>query len=357
LAAQRRRPTQMDIARRAGVSQSTVSVVINGAPAIADVAEEKRRAVLEAAAELGYSVNASARNLKGGRNRMLGVFTFEPVFPVNQRDFYFPFLLGIEESTAEHGYNLLLFSAVTAGAERRVFADGVNQLKLADGCVLLGRHLREDDLAALVREDFPFVFIGRRDVPGAEFSYVAADYVGATRDVVLSLAQLGHRRIAYLKAADDKEWTQDRETGFRQGLEEAGIPEDQILLHVMGEETALTGAVLDRWKAAGVTAVLVEPSQDDSAIAAVEHAATETGIEIPADLSVVLLGDPPLVHATERDWARFTIPREQMGREAVRLLLELLDDEAGAKRQLYLDCIPVPGDSVAAPRREPGGAT
>lgn len=212
-------------------------------------------------------------------------------------------------------------------------------------------------MAALLREDFPFVFIGRRDVPGEEFSYVAADYVGATRDVVLSLAQLDHRRIAYLKAADDKEWTQDRETGFRQGLEEAGIPEDQILLHVMGEETALTGAVLDRWKAAGVTAVLVEPSQDDSAISALEHAATEAGIEIPGDLSVVLLGDPPLVHATERDWTRFAIPREQMGREAVRLLLELLDDEAGAKRQLYLDCIPVPGDSVAAPRREPGGAT
>jgi DNA-binding LacI/PurR family transcriptional regulator len=70
---------------------------------------------------------------------------------------------------------------------------------------------------------------------------------------------------------------------------------------------------------------------------------------------VVLLGDPPLVHATERDWTRFTVPREQMGREAVRLLLELLDDDAGAKRQLYLDCIPVPGDSVGAPRRGPGG--
>lgn len=357
MAAQRRRPTQVDIARRAGVSQSTVSVVINRAPAIAEVSEEKRRAVLEAAADLGYSVNTSARNLKGGRNRLLGVFTFEPVFPVNQRDFYFPFLLGIEESTAELGYNLLLFSAVTAEAERRVFSGGVNQLKIADGCVLLGRHLREDDLAALLREDFPFVFIGRRDVPGEEFSYVAADYVGATRDVVSSLTDLGHRRIAYLKAADDKEWTQDRETGFRQGLDEAGIAEDQVLFHMVGEDAALAGAELRRWQAEGITAVLVEPSQDDSAISAVELASAEAGIEIPGDLSVVLLGDPPLVHVTERNWTRFTIPREQMGREAVRLLLELLDDESGAKRQLYLDCIPVPGDSVAAPRRDAGGAT
>ena len=126
-----RRPTQVDIARRVGVSQATVSLVISGGPASAQVAEHTRRAVLEAAAELGYAVNSVARSLKGGRNRLLGVFTFEPVFPVDQRDFYFPFLLGIEEATAEFGYDLLLFSSASAGGDRRIYASGVNRLKLA----------------------------------------------------------------------------------------------------------------------------------------------------------------------------------------------------------------------------------
>ncbi|MDW5324443.1 LacI family DNA-binding transcriptional regulator [Plantactinospora sp. KLBMP9567] len=346
----RRRATQVDIARRLGVSQATVSLVISGGPASANVAEQTRRAVLEAAAELGYAVNPVARSLKGGRNRLLGVFTFEPVFPVDQRDFYFPFLLGVEGATAEYGYDLLLFSSATAGGDRRIYAGGVNRLKLADGCVLLGRRLHHDDLTALLREDFPFVFIGRREVPGQQLSYVAADYVGATRAAVQSLVRLGHRRFAYLKATDDKEWLRDREAGFWAGLAAAGIPGDDVVIHPPDEEPAdITRARFEDWLAAGITAVLVEHSEEDSAILAVERAAAEAGASIPQDCSVFLLGDPPLVHATARDWTRFSIPREQMGREAVRLLLELLDTELGQHRQIYLDCIQVPGDSVSAP--------
>lgn len=347
---QRRRPTQVDIARHLGLSQATVSLVISGGPASAQVAEHTRRAVLEAAAELGYAVNSVARSLKGGRNRLLGVFTFEPVFPVNQRDFYFPFLLGVEEATAEHGYDLLLFSSATAGDDRRIYAGGVNRLKLADGCVLLGRRLHHDDLTELLREDFPFVFIGRREVPGQELSYVAADYVGATRAAVDSLVRHGHRRFAYLKGTEDTEWLRDREAGFWKGLDAAGIPHGHVVVHPPRPDAAgadITGARLEQWLADGVTAIFVEHSQEDSAIVAVERAAAEAGARIPQDVSVVLLGDPPLVHAANRDWTRFSVPREQMGREAVRLLLELLDSESGVQRQVYLDCIQVPGDSVS----------
>lgn len=349
MGAQRRRATQKDIAARVGVSQSTVSLVVSGGPAGDLIAEETRRQVLEAAAELGYAVNAAARSLKGGANRLLGVYTFEQVFPVDQRDFYFPFLLGVEEATAEHGYDLILFTSASSGGDRRIYTGGVNRLKVADGCVLLGRRLHQDDMAALLREDFPFVFIGRREVPGHELSYVAADYVGATREMVRSLARLGHRRLAYLKLTDDKEWTRDREAGFHQGLDEVGIPADEVIVQALDEADHVTSSRIEEWLAAGVTAVLVEPSNDDSAIAAVERAAGQAGAEIPRDLSVVLLGDPPLVDTT-RNWTRFTLPREQMGREAVRLLLELLADDSGTARQQSLDCLPVAGDSVAAPR-------
>ncbi|WP_260192263.1 LacI family DNA-binding transcriptional regulator [Actinophytocola gossypii] len=346
MAGQRRSPTQVDVARRAGVSQATVSLVISGGTLGNQVAESTRQAVLEAAAELGYTVNAAARSLKGGRNRMLGLYTFEPVFPVNQRDFYFPFLLGVEEATAAYEYDLLLFSSAGSGGDRRIYAGGVNRLKVADGCVLLGRHLHREDLAELVKEDFPFVFVGRREVPGVELSYVAADYVGATSDMVTTLARLGHRRLAYLKVTDDTEWTRDREAGFRQGLATAGIPDDQVRVFALAEKAALTATQLRDWLASGITAVLVEPTDDDGAIVALERAAAEAGVRIPQDVSVAVLGDPPLQDATRRDWTRFTLPREQMGREAVRILLELLDDNANA-RQLYLDCTQVLGDSVA----------
>jgi len=345
---QRRRPTQVDIARAAGVSQATVSLVISGGPASGQVAEHTRRAVLDAAAELGYTVNAAARSLKGGRNRMLGLYTFEPVFPVDQRDFYFPFLLGVEEATAEFGYDLLLFSSVTSG-ERRIYSDGINRLKVADGCVLLGRHIDRAVLADLVHEDFPFVFVGRREVPGAELSYVAPDYVGATRDLVRRLTGLGHRRLAYLRPADHQEPTRDREAGFREGLADAGLPEQPIHEMPDGPDDAGLAALLERWLADDVTALLVEPSEDDEAIAALERVAARAGVRIPEDLSVAVLGDPAPSGGVARDWTRFTLPREDMGRAAVGLLLELLDADDGPRR-LSVACGPVDGDSVGSPR-------
>jgi len=331
------------------VSQATVSLVISGGAASSQVAESTRQAVLEAAAELGYTVNAVARSLKGGRNRMLGLYTFEPVFPVGQRDFYFPFLLGVEEATAARGYDLLLFSSATAEGNRRIYARGVNRLKVADGCVLLGRHLHRDDLAELAKEDFPFVFVGRREVPGVRLSYVAADYVGATGELVANLAALGHRRVAYLQLADDQEPTRDRFDGFRRGLDQAGISEDDVIVH----SGAVTADLLRQWLAGGVTALLVEPAEDDTAIVEVERAAAEAGVGIPEDCSVVLLGDPPFSDPGRREWTRFSVPREDMGREAVRLLLELLDNEDGQPRRTYLGCTQIAGDSVAPVAGEP----
>ncbi|WP_454856320.1 LacI family DNA-binding transcriptional regulator [Promicromonospora soli] len=344
---QRRRPTQVDIARAAGVSQATVSLVISGGKSSGQVADHTRQAVLDAAARLGYTVNAAARSLKGGRNRMLGLYTFEPVFPVDQRDFYFPFLLGVEEATAEFGYDLLLFSSVTSG-ERRIYSDGINRLKIADGCVLLGRHLDRAVLADLVREDFPFVFIGRREVPGVELSYVAPDYVDATRAMVRRLVGLGHRRFAYLRPADHQEPTRDREAGFRAGLADAGLPDQPV--HEMPDADAELAALLGQCLADGVTALLVEPSEDDQAIVALDRVATDAGVRIPEDLSVAVLGDPaPTRPGPRRDWTRFTLPREDMGRSAVSLLLELLDADTGP-RQLSVACTPVDGDSVGSPR-------
>jgi DNA-binding LacI/PurR family transcriptional regulator len=343
----RRRPTQVDIARLAGVSQATVSLVISGGPLSDQVAGATREAVRAAAAELGYSANPAARSLKGGRNHLLGLYTFEPVFPVDQRDFYFPFLLGVEEETAEQGYDLLLFSSAGSGGDRRIYAKGVNRLKVADGCVLLGRHLHRDDLAHLANEDFPFVFIGRRELPGVELSFVAADYSTATREIVSHLAGLGHRSIVYLQVTNGEEPTRDREAGLRDALELT----DANAIVVQAEPHDVTANRLLHWQAAeAATAIVVEPTEDDTMLGAVEQAASEAGFSIPGDLSVALLGDPPFSRASPRDWTRFSLPRTYMGRESVRLLLDLLDATDDQPRQLFVPCEQIEGETVATAR-------
>ncbi|MEU9750608.1 LacI family DNA-binding transcriptional regulator [Streptomyces niveus] len=368
----RRRSTQRDIAQRAGVSQATVSLVISGGAASTQIAESTRRAVLAAADEMGYTANVAARSLKGGRNRLLGLYTFESVFPTDQRDFYYPFLLGVEEEAARQGYDLLLFSSTgtdrdaarfgprepgaadtpagvsgTQAAERSIYVGGSNRLKIADGCVLLGRNVRREELSALVREDFPFVFVGRREVDDAELSYVAADYVAATGALVAELARLGHRRILYLRALEDSEPTRDREEGYRRGLAEAGIVPDEALIRTLADPADLSIERVEEWIGGlGITALLVEPTEDDRLTEALATMAGTRRVRFPADCSLALLGDPPCWTAELRDWTRFSLPRAQMAGQAVRVLIELLDQESHEPRQLTVPCAYVPGDSI-----------
>ncbi|MEV8367552.1 LacI family DNA-binding transcriptional regulator [Streptomyces niveus] len=381
----RRRSTQRDIAQRTGVSQATVSLVISGGAASTQIAESTRRAVLAAADEMGYTANVAARSLKGGRNRLLGLYTFESVFPTDQRDFYYPFLLGVEEEAARQGYDLLLFSSTgtdrdaarvgprepaesgTPAAERSIYVGGSNRLKIADGCVLLGRNVRREELSALVREDFPFVFVGRREVDDAELSYVAADYVAATGALVAELARLGHRRILYLRALEDSEPTRDREEGYRRGLAEAGIVPDEALIRTLADPADLSIERVEEWIGGlGITALLIEPTEDDRLTEALATMAGTRRVRFPADCSLALLGDPPSWTPELRDWTRFSLPRAQMAGQAVRVLIELLDQETHEPRQLTVPCAYVPGDSIgpvpasradagARPEPEPDG--
>src|SRR5687768_16025961 len=162
-----------DVAKHARVSEATVSVVLNNRVGEGiRVSEETQQRVWEAVRALGYVPNPSARNLARGRNNLIAVFTFESIFPIDSRNFYYPFLIGIEEEAAVQGYDLLLSTAASDPDMRgRIYRKGANRLKLADGAVLLGHALDRSEITQLLAEGFPFVYVGRRESPGDDISY------------------------------------------------------------------------------------------------------------------------------------------------------------------------------------------
>ncbi|MFD0598479.1 LacI family DNA-binding transcriptional regulator [Catellatospora coxensis] len=220
----RRRVTQQDIARMTGVSQATVSLVLNGrSDADVKLSAETREKVLRAIAETGYVADPIARRLAARHNRIIGVFTYEPVFPSANSDFFHPFLVGIEQQAEVLGCDLLLMtSAPVVDGRRRIF-HGDNRLRLADGSVLLGRTLDRTDLARLLAEEIPFVSIGRRDDAGGPVPYVGADYAAATAEIVRRAVALGHDRLAYLGQGSGPESWADRGRGFREAAAAAGV--------------------------------------------------------------------------------------------------------------------------------------
>ncbi|MHA7984454.1 LacI family DNA-binding transcriptional regulator [Rathayibacter sp. CAU 1779] len=336
-----RRPTQADIARAVGVSQATVSLVLQGAPVGSRVLPETRQRVLEVAEELGYVPNVAARSLVGGRNYLLGFHTFEQVFPSDQRDFYFPFLLGVERAATARGYDLLLFSSLPeSGSESTA---KTNRIMLSDGCVLLGRHLDRDAVSELVRRDFPVVFIGRREVEGADLPFVSVDYAEATTQLVGHLAGLGHTHIGYIGEPGGGEQSDDRLRGWADGLAANGLTIPPCKKH----SRPLTVTQLRTWLDDGITAVLVEPGEDDSNVKTLEDLADELGISIPGDLSVAVVGDPDFTLSRRNDWTRFRMNRPLMAERAVELLVDILDGQETDRHVLLSADLVVGGTSAA----------
>lgn len=343
----KRRPRQIDVARQAGVSPATVSIVLNDRQdSTARVGAETRQRVLEAVAALGYVADPVAQSLAGGRNRLLGVFTYEALFPIRIQDFYYRFLVGIEEEAEALGYDLLLFtSSREADGQRTIYRQGINRLRLADGAVLLGVERDKSELIRLAGDGYPFVFVGRREVPDRQIAYVAADYATATAEIVAYMAAQGHRRIAYLGQPHRSESHMDRHAGYVAGCREAGLAVDAGL-GWFGPPEAIDPSLLQQLQRQGATAVLLE---HDSAAHFLLQAAAALNLSVPGQLSIAILGDPLTEFETRPDITTFRIPRRRMGMQAVGLLVEMLERPSAPLRRITLPCEFVPGVTVAPP--------
>ncbi|WP_447925704.1 LacI family DNA-binding transcriptional regulator [Georgenia muralis] len=336
-----RRATQADVARLAGVSQTTVSMVLTGTgTAQRRVSDEVRERVLRAIEVTGYAANPFAQRLAGGRTSIIGVYTYESVFPHSAGDFYHPFLEGVENEAERAGVDLLMFTSLSGAEGRRLQASGgLGRLHVADGCVLLGRHSHTEDLAELLKQDFPFSFVGRREAPGGKVPYAGAAYDLATQQVVENLLVLGHRRIVLISEYTDHESVKDRARGYRRAMARAGLQP------VTFDEPDLgSGELLDALRHAGVTAAL---ASSDLA-APLRRAALARGLDVPGDLSIARLGDPEHPDTEDVDWSGFLIPRQEMGAEALRVVLrQLTPIEGDEDLQVLIPCAVVPGTTVA----------
>jgi DNA-binding LacI/PurR family transcriptional regulator len=258
--------------------------------------------------------------------------------------------LGIEKEAGDAGYDMLLFTSATGPDGRRsIFGGGVNRLGLADGCVLLGRNENKDELARLADEGYPFVYIGRRELPGRRITYVTADYAAATADVVRRLADLGHRKIAYLGTDRPEEPDFDRLRGFESALGATGVSAAAAQpLRISSSD--VKADVLRSIVSGGATALLVEAPEGAQTVFT---AAADAGVDVPSQLSIAVLGDDPAGSnpaAGAEAWSGFRLPREEMGHQAVQLLLEVLETTQGEVENRVLPCVAVDGLTVAPPR-------
>ncbi|WP_218509302.1 LacI family DNA-binding transcriptional regulator [Variovorax sp. dw_308] len=341
-----RRLTQHDIAKLAGVSQATVSLVLNGAdPALARIPPATRERVQNIIRETGYVPDPIARRMAKGSNRILAVFTYEPAFPSAHSDFFLPFLFGIEEEAQARGYDLLMLTGAGQGAQRKIFAEE-SRLRIADGCIVLGKTFDAAELARLVAGDYPFVAIGRREAAGGPVPFVGGDYATATGALVQQARELGHRRLAYLGHTGPAESMADRWQGFS-----AALGADLHLALHLPDVPAGDDELLDVLLASGATVAFCVELADAVRLERATHA---RGMRLPADLSVIAMGSHIRTEGSGTRFASFAIPREEMARQATAMLVRMVEGPAQkAAQQLLLPCEPIRGETLGPAKSHP----
>jgi LacI family transcriptional regulator, repressor for deo operon, udp, cdd, tsx, nupC, and nupG len=328
--------TSLDVARLAGVSQSTVSLVLSGkgsGRASAEVQERVRRA----AAQLRYRPHPSARALRSGRTQTVGLFV-----PDVTNSFLGRVLRGAQQVAREELYTVAL---VEPGEERGFQLSAMDALRDrgVDGLLLFStKPPRPDDEHPTV----PVVLIEaeQRGVPS-----VTLDVAAGTAAAMEHLLALGHRAIAHLGTDIPLRTFAARGRGWRRALSAAGIsPDDALEAHCAFALEAARAAARGLLEAPATRRPTAIFCDDDLLAAGARLAAADLGIDVPRELSLVGFAGTILSEAALPQLTTVTAPAEELGADAMRKLLALLRGGEVQQRTVLPVSLTV-RDSTAAP--------
>jgi DNA-binding LacI/PurR family transcriptional regulator len=324
------RTTIVEVARAAGVSTTTVSVVLNESPSTVRISQATRAAVRAAAEQLGYLPNPAAQSLRRQHTRLFTLLVGGLANP-----FFTDIAAGVRAHVAQRGYELHIVDAELLEAELQAL-DQLRNGSSAGVIVATGRHgARGQAIAALrelVRCGLPAVILCDRSPDSAIPAIRIDDELGAA--VVTShLLRLGHRHIVHLASRRSQLSVQetsveaDRFQGYVRALTEAGLAYDPAWL-VQGETTVAGGHAQMRELLArpGPRPTAAFCISDLTAIGAL-RTLYEAGIRVPEQMAVVGFDGILLGQFTTPALTTMNQPREEMGRRAAEMLFRLLEGQ------------------------------
>lgn len=328
-----KRPTQVDVARLAGVSTATVSYVINGlADGRVPISEETRQRVLKAIEELGYEPDARAQALRSGNTQTIGL-----ILPNIHNPHFWQTADGVEQELRAAGYHMLLSSAdLDTDHGKEIFKE---MSRRTDGVILMSAFIFQSEeaqkiLNKLLKRRFPIVKIGEH----ATLDCVVSNYEAASREAMAYLLSLQHRRIGLIYGVrppwedpqNDKPEVNaagglDRLLPYQEYLQRAGLPVDPELIVTCGT------MIEDGYQAA---VKLLKLPQRPTALLAINdllaigalRAANDLGLRVPDDLSLVGYDDIPLASYLTPRLTTSSKDMVRVGREAVKLALSRIQD-------------------------------
>jgi LacI family transcriptional regulator len=312
--------TLSEIARRAGVSVSVVSRVLNGDPTVRTRLETRQR-VLRVAKELNYTANFAGRALRLARSKTLALIT-----PAVSSPLFSDLLTGATDAAEAEDYTLLIgwSDRITQGSDtlRRLVGEG-----RVDGFVLQ----RTDDLSDqalenLVANDARVVLVTSR-TPRRQGSVILDDVAGA-KLATEHLIALGHTRIGLVGGIPSSDIARRREQGYAEALHDAGLRRRENLVRRIGYSPELAAVAIENLIGTDRRPTGVVVANVNGAIGALTTL-RRLGLRVPEDISVVAYHD---VWLAEHTWPPLTtvkMPYYEVGVQAVRSLIAQLAGSPG----------------------------
>ena len=319
------RPTIRDVAALAGVSHQTVSRVINESE---QVRPQTRARVSEAIAQLGYQPSAVAQSMAKGRTGMLACLA------PNLLDYTFASMIeGAQTAAREHGYFLLSASAPDEESFHELGEELLASGR-AEGLMVIDPYVAE--LSRNVPTAYPVVFAGG----GAHlnqpwFNTVVLDDEEAALLATRHLLELGHTQIGMVTGPSSEACTQKRILGFERALHGRQIPIHPAWV-VAGDWSAEAGYEAGISLLTGAARPTAVFAQNDQMAIGVLQAVRACGLTVPTDLSIIGLDDIPLSPHFCPPLTTMRQDFQRIGREAIRLLIQTVQNPATPRQQVRL---------------------
>ncbi len=340
-------PGIVDVARKAGVSITTVSRTFNPVTEY-PVAPATRQRVLAAAAALQYSPSALARALVTRRSRIVGVLVGDIVDP-----YFAEIVRGIEDVARRAGYLVIVCNTSRDPGTERRYISALRDYR-ADAILFLGgdifddasRRALERDMLAVTRQGTVAVGVAgdRAGLPAFDIEHSAA-----AEEMTRYLVGLGHRQIGFIGGLPTVSTARERLAGFRAGMAAAGqsseVVEHADFTYAGGEAAARR--LLER----DLTAIFA--ANDQMALGALS-ACRAAGVAVPDQMTVVGFGNTAAAEHAVPSLSTVSMPRHQLGVEAMQAVLDALSIESTTVRPRRLPFYLVIRESSGPPRQQPG---
>jgi DNA-binding LacI/PurR family transcriptional regulator len=309
--------TVKDIARKAGVSHSTVSRALHSNPLISD---ETTQRIQKIAVDMGYLPSAAARALKTNRSQVLGV-----VLSSLHDPFFSEILEGIEERLQGSHYSLFIAAGHRDPEREREILQTMVQHRV-DGVIICSTTFSEEQSGQLLAYGVPIVVVNNQAAEDFRYS-IYHDDVDGSRQVTRHLIELGHRKIAYIGNSLSGRTSLDRLSGFRQEMDSARLAVSaNYILEVPGSGPEQGAAIVEHFLGLSERPTALVCFNDMMAVGVLGKL-QKAGLRVPEDISLTGFDNIVFSAYTNPPLTTLDQPKKFIGAEAARLLLDLLNQD------------------------------